>query len=112
LIFVPLLFTAPQVVESGEFEMHIGLDLLVLMIAVGGAWLAAVFAALGYFRAKQGPELLTAHGVAQLLRAETDIVRGTVEDQAARLRQELNQSLKGFQELIVAAFGGLSGEPS
>ena len=87
--------------------MHIGHDLLVLMIAVGGAWLAAVFAALGYFRAKQGPELLTAHGVAQLLRAETDIVRGTVEDQAARLRQELNQSLKGFQELTVAAFGGL-----
>jgi hypothetical protein len=41
------------------------------------------------------------------LRAETDIVRSAVEDQAGRLRQELNQSLKGFQELTIAAFAGL-----
>ena len=87
--------------------MHTGLDLLVLMIAVGGAWLAAAFAALGYFRSKRTTQLLTAQGAAQLLRAETDIVRGAIEDQAGRLRQELNQSLKGFQELTVAAFGGL-----
>jgi DNA recombination protein RmuC len=77
--------------------------LLVPVVAVGGAWLAAVFAALGYFRAKPAPQLLTA----QLLRAETDIVRSAVEDQAGRLRQELNQSLKGFQELTLAAFAGL-----
>ena len=87
--------------------MHTGLDLLVLMIAVGGAWLAAGFAALGYFRPKQAPQLLTAQGVAQLLRAETDIVRSVMEDQAGRLRLELSQSLKGFQELTVAAVGGL-----
>ena len=87
--------------------MHTGLDLLVLMVAVGGAWLAAAFAALGYFRPRQTPQLLTAQGAAQLLRAETEIVRGAVEDQAGRLRQELNQSLKAFQELTVAAFAGL-----
>ena len=87
--------------------MHTGLDLLVLMVGVGGAWLAAVFAALGYFRAKPAPQLLTAQGAAQLLRAETDIVRSAVEDQAGRLRLELNQSLKGFQELTLAAFAGL-----
>jgi DNA recombination protein RmuC len=87
--------------------MHTGPDLLTLIIAVGGAWLAAAFAALSYFRPKQAPGLLTAHGAAQLLRAETDIVRGAVEDQAGRLRQELNQSLKAFQELTVAAVGGL-----
>jgi hypothetical protein len=81
--------------------------LLVQMIAVGGAWLAAALAALGYFRPRQTPQLLTAQGAAQLLRAETDIVCGAVEDQAGRLRQELNQSLKGFQELTVAAIGGL-----
>ena len=34
-------------------------------------------------------------------------MRGSVDDQAGRLRQELNQSLKGFQELTVAAVGGL-----
>ena len=84
--------------------MHTGPDLLVLMVAVGGAWLAAAFAALGYFRT---PQLLTAQGVAQLLRCETDIVRSVVEDQADRLRLELNQSLKGFQELTLAAFAGL-----
>jgi hypothetical protein len=87
--------------------MHTGLDLLVLMVAVGGARLAAAFAALGYFRPRQTPQLLTAQGAAQLLRAETDIVRSAVEDQAGRLRQELNQSLKGFQELTIAAFAGL-----
>jgi hypothetical protein len=77
------------------------------MIAVGGAWLAAEFAALGYFRPKQASQLLTAQGAAQLLRAETDIVRGAVDDQSGRLRQELNRSLQGFQELTVTAFGGL-----
>jgi DNA recombination protein RmuC len=92
------------------FEMQTGLDLMMMMMmmfAVGGAWLAAAFAVLGYFRAKPAPQPLTAHGAALLLRAETDIVRGVVEDQAGRLRQELNQSLKGFQELTVAAVGGL-----
>ena len=34
-------------------------------------------------------------------------MRSSVEDQAGRLRQELNQSLKGFQELTVAASGSL-----
>lgn len=87
--------------------MHTGLDLLVLMVAVGGAWLAAVFAALGHFGIRRTTEPLTASGAAQLLRAETDIVRSAVEDQAGRLRLELNQSLKGFQELTVAAFAGL-----
>lgn len=53
------------------------------------------------------PAALTAQGAAQILRAETDIVRCTVEDQARGLRQELGQSLKGFQELTLAAFGTL-----
>jgi hypothetical protein len=87
--------------------MRTGLDLLVLMVAVGSAWLAAASAAIGYFRPRQAPQLLTAQGAAQLLRAETEIVRGAVEDQAGRLRQELDQSLKGFQELTVGAFAGL-----
>ncbi len=33
----------------GGIEMHNGLDLLMQTIAIGGAWLAAAFAALGYF---------------------------------------------------------------
>ena len=53
------------------------------------------------------PGALTAQGATQILRAETDIVRAAVEDQARGLRQELGQSLKGFQELTLAAFGTL-----
>jgi hypothetical protein len=36
------------------FNMHTGLD-IVLMVAVGRAWLAAAFAALGYLRPRQTP---------------------------------------------------------
>ena len=43
----------------------------------------------------------------QILRAETDIVRAAVENQARGLRQELGHLLKGFQELTLAAFGTL-----
>ncbi len=59
------------------------------------------------FEAEAAPDLLTSQGAGQLLRTETEIVRGAVEDQAGRLRQELNQSLKAFQELTVAAVSGL-----
>jgi hypothetical protein len=34
--------------------MHTGLE-IVLMVAVGGAWLAAAFAALGYLSPRQTP---------------------------------------------------------
>ena len=82
-------------------------ELVLLVIATATAGVAALFAILGFLRAQQLPDALTAQGATQILRAETDIVRSAVEDQAGRLRQELNQSLKGFQELTVAAFGGL-----
>lgn len=59
--------------------MTSGLDVLVLVIVGGGAWLAAVFAALSYFRPQQAPQLMTAQGAAQFLRAETEIVRGAPE---------------------------------
>jgi hypothetical protein len=36
------------------FNMHTGLE-IVLMVAVGGAWLAAAFAALGYLSPRQTP---------------------------------------------------------
>jgi DNA recombination protein RmuC len=82
-------------------------ELVLLVIATTSAGAAALFAILGFLRAGQLPAALTAQGAMQILRAETDIVRAAVEDQAGRLRQELNQSLKGFQELTVAAVGGL-----
>jgi DNA recombination protein RmuC len=66
-----------------------------------------LFAIFCFFRTQQLRGVLTAQCAAQILRAETDLVRAAVEDQARGLRQELGQSLKGFQELTLAAFGSL-----
>jgi len=82
-------------------------QLVLLVIATAAAGVAALFAFLGFLRTKQLPGALTAQAATQILRAETDIVRAAVEDQARGLRQELGQSLKGFQELTLAAFGAL-----
>jgi hypothetical protein len=82
-------------------------ELVLLVVATGCAGVAALFAILCFLRSKQLPDALTAQGVTQILRAETDIVRAAIEDQARGLRQELGHSLKGFQELTLAAFGTL-----
>jgi DNA recombination protein RmuC len=81
-------------------------EFVLLAIASASASVAALFAILCFFR-KQSPDALTAQGATQILRVETDIVRAAVEDQARGLRHELGQSLKGFQELSIAAFGTL-----
>jgi DNA recombination protein RmuC len=82
-------------------------ELVLLVMATAGAGVAALFAILGFLRTQQPPGALTAQGAAQILRTETDIVRAAIEDQARGLRQELGQSLKGFQELTLAALGSL-----
>ena len=82
-------------------------EVVLLVISTAGAGVAAVFAVLGFLRTQQLPGALTAQGATQILRAETDIVRSTVEDQARGLRQELGHSLKDFQELTLAAFATL-----
>jgi DNA recombination protein RmuC len=82
-------------------------ELVLLGIASATAGVAAVFAVLGFFRPRQLPDVLTAAGITQILRAETDIVRTAIEDQARGVRQELGQSLRGFQELTLSAFGTL-----
>ena len=82
-------------------------ELVLLVVATAGAGGAALFAILWFLRAQRLPDALTAQGATQILRAETDIVRAAVEDQARGLRQELGHSLKGFQELTLAAFGTL-----
>jgi DNA recombination protein RmuC len=82
-------------------------ELVMLVIATATAGVAALFAILGFLRAKPSTGVLTVQGATQILRAETDIVRAAVEGQTRGLRQELGQSLKGFQELTLAAFGTL-----
>ena len=78
-------------------------ELVLLVIATTGAGVAASFAILCFLRTQQLPAALTVQGAAQILRAETDIVRAAIEDQARGLRQELGHSLKGLQELTLAA---------
>ena len=82
-------------------------ELALLVIATAGAGVAALFAILCFLRTKQLPDALTAQGATQILRAETDIVRTAIDEQARGLRQELGHSLKSFQELTLAAFGTL-----
>jgi hypothetical protein len=82
-------------------------ELVLLVVATGCAGVAALFAILCFLRTQQLPGALTARGATPILRAETDIVRAAIEDQARSLRQELGHSLKGFQELTLAAFGTL-----
>jgi DNA recombination protein RmuC len=81
-------------------------EFVLLVIASAGAGVSASFAILCFLRTQQLPAALTAQG-AQILRAETDIVRAVIEEQARGLRQELGHSLKGLQELTLAAFGTL-----
>jgi DNA recombination protein RmuC len=82
-------------------------ELVLLVLATGCAGVAALFAILCFLRTAQLPAALTAQGATHILRAETDIVRAAVEDQARGLRQELGNSLKGFQEVTLTAFGTL-----
>ena len=82
-------------------------EVALLVIATAGVSVAALFTILCFFRMRQLPDALTAHRATQILRAETDIVRAAVEDQARGLRHELGNSLKGFQELTLTAFGTL-----
>ena len=73
-------------------------EFILLVIASAGAGVSASFAILCFLRTQQLPAALTAQG-AQILRAETDIVRAVIEEQARGLRQELGHSLKGLQRL-------------
>jgi DNA recombination protein RmuC len=83
------------------------IEFVLLVTATGCAGIAALFAIFCFLRTRQLPHLLTSPAAAQMLRAETEIVRGVVEQQTGGLRQELGNSLKGFQQLTLTAFGTL-----
>jgi DNA recombination protein RmuC len=54
-----------------------------------------------------GPEPLTKEIVLQLLRAETDLIKKSGDDQSRGVRQELILNLKGFQDSTNKAFSTL-----
>jgi DNA recombination protein RmuC len=82
-------------------------ELVLLMVIAALAGVAALFAALCFFRMRPQGSALTEQTAGRILRSETDIVRGAVEDQARGLRQELGRTLTGFQEVTLKAFGTL-----
>ena len=82
-------------------------ELVVLIVIAVLASLAALFAALCFFRMRPQASALTEQAAGRILRSETDIVRGAVEDQARGLRQELGRTLASFQDVTLKAFGTL-----
>src|SRR5215204_1962763 len=82
---------------------------VLLVLSTAGAFVAALFAILCFFRLKQAAlaDTLTKAAATQILRAETEITRRAGEDQARGLRQELRDSLKNFQQMTLTAFNTL-----
>ena len=76
----------------------LGIAALTLALAV------VIFVRLGRLG---GREDLTREAVAQLLRAEADLIRRHGDDQARGLRQELGDNLKNFQDTTANAFSAL-----
>jgi DNA recombination protein RmuC len=80
------------------------------------ALISAVFAALCFIkiRALSRLEPVTKEILSQLLRVETDSLKMSGEQQARTARQELGETLKNFQQLILTAFttirGGIDGQ--
>lgn len=85
--------------------MELTAILLALLSVV--ALVSALFSILTYINARPSSEDLTVVRVAQLLRAETEIVRSSTDSQFTGLRQELVHSLTKFQEAIISSFGEL-----
>jgi DNA recombination protein RmuC len=83
------------------------LELVLLALATAGAWVAAFYAVLAFRRTGSLPDCLTRTSAAGILRSETDNVKGSIQEQARWLRQELGHSLVSFQELILTTFGTL-----
>jgi hypothetical protein len=86
--------------------MSIGVQLLLLSVAAAGAIVAA-FCGLLCLRRNSAANGFTREAAVPILRSETDIVRGAIQNEARWLRQELGQSLAGFQEMTLTTFGTL-----
>ena len=68
---------------------------------------AAIFAFLAFLGGRQTGDELTVVKATQLLRDETEIIRGAMEGQSRGIRQDLFNLIAKFQEATFGAFGGL-----
>lgn len=79
--------------------------LLALSCAIG--LITTIFSLLNYLAARPTAEDLTVVKTTQLLRGETEIVRGYADNQYRGLRQELVHAITKFQEAISSGFSDL-----
>jgi DNA recombination protein RmuC len=85
--------------------MELTNTLLALVCAIG--FVGALFSVLTYLAGRSTSDDLTVARAAQLLRAETEIIRSSTDNQFVGLRQELVHALTKFQEAISSGFGEL-----
>jgi DNA recombination protein RmuC len=69
--------------------------------------IAAIFAFLAYLAGRPSVDDLTAGRITHLLRDETEIIRGVIENQHRGVRQELVHLITKFQDAIFVGFNGL-----
>jgi DNA recombination protein RmuC len=80
-------------------------SLLAGCCAVSG--IAAIFAFMAYLSGRRTEYDLTVAKATHLVRAETEIIRGSMENHSRSLRQELVHLVGTFQDAVFAGFGGL-----
>jgi DNA recombination protein RmuC len=71
------------------------------------SFVAALFALMAYLAGRKTADDLTLAKATQLLRDETEIIRGSMESQSRGLRQELVHLLTESQKAIFSGFSGL-----
>jgi DNA recombination protein RmuC len=77
------------------------------VVALSLAGIAALFSFLGFVAALRPRSHLTPEAISGLLRSETEQIRRFGDDHARGLRQELGDSLRGFQETTLHEFRDL-----
>jgi DNA recombination protein RmuC len=79
--------------------------LLALSCAVGV--ISMLFAFLAYLASRRAEDDLTSVKATHIIRAESEIIRASMDSQSSGLRQELSNLLTKFQEAVFVGFNGL-----
>src|SRR5258708_1325200 len=78
-----------------------------LTVSCAASFAAGIFALLAYLAGRRTADDLTVVKAGQLLRDETEIIRGAMDSHSRGIRLELVHLIPKFQEAIFSAFGGL-----
>src|SRR5258708_35997784 len=78
-----------------------------LTLSCAASFAAGIFALLAYLAGRRTADDLTVVKAGQLLRDETEIIRGAMDSHSRGIRLELVHLIAKFQEAIFSAFGGV-----